>query len=135
MSITLVSAALLIDTHHRIFIAKRPEGKSMAGLWEFPGGKVEPDETPECCLARELAEELSITVSLDDLDPLTFVSHPYDDFSLLMLLYTCRTWEGTLSSSEYQEFTWIDVSAVLDYAMPDANRPLQNFLINNRYIF
>jgi 8-oxo-dGTP diphosphatase len=120
----LVVAAALIDTDGRVLIAQRPEGKSMAGLWEFPGGKVEPGETPEAALIRELAEELSIDTKESCLAPLTFASHAYDDFHLLMPLYACRRWWGTLVPREGQNVKWVRPLRLSDYPMPPADVPL-----------
>src|SRR5580698_5880564 len=102
----LVAAAALIDKEGRILLAERPAGKSMAGLWEFPGGKIELNETPEAALVRELKEELGIDVAAADLTPLTFASHSYEDFHLVMPLFVCRAWRGVISSKEEQNFAW-----------------------------
>ena len=120
----LVVAAALVDPDGRVLIAQRPEGKGMAGLWEFPGGKIEKAETPELALIRELREELGITVKADCLAPLTFASHPYDDFHLLMPLYVCRRWTGTVTPQEGQELTWARPGRLGDYEMPPADKPL-----------
>ena len=122
--IILVSAVALIDVDGRVLIAQRPEGKSMAGLWEFPGGKVEPGETPEAALIRELHEELGIDTWESCLAPLTFASHAYDDFHLLMPLYVGRKWQGTPSSREGQALKWVRIHALKDYPMPPADEPL-----------
>ena len=122
--IILVSAVALIDVDGRVLIAQRPEGKSMAGLWEFPGGKVEPGETPEEALIRELHEELGIDTWESCLAPLTFASHAYDDFHLLMPLYVCRKWQGTPTSKEGQSLKWVRIHALKDYPMPPADEPL-----------
>ena len=122
--IILVSAVALIDVDGRVLLAQRPEGKSMAGLWEFPGGKVEPGETPEAALIRELHEELGIDTWESCLAPLTFASHAYDDFHLLMPLYVCRKWQGTPSSREGQALKWVRIHALKDYPMPPADEPL-----------
>nr|WP_209315667.1 MULTISPECIES: (deoxy)nucleoside triphosphate pyrophosphohydrolase [unclassified Haematospirillum] len=120
----LVSAAALIDPDNRILLQKRPAGKPMAGLWEFPGGKVDPGETPEQALVRELYEELGIDIRTGCLAPLTFASHHYDDFHLLMPLYICRQWEGTPRSHEEQELAWVSRQALRSYPMPEADLPL-----------
>ena len=122
--IILVSAVALIDVDGRVLLAQRPEGKSMAGLWEFPGGKVEPGETPEAALIRELHEELGIDTWESRLAPLPFASHAYDDFHLLMPLYVCRKWQGTPSSREGQALKWVRIHALKDYPMPPADEPL-----------
>ena len=124
MKIVLVSAVALVDPDGRVLIAQRPEGKSMAGLWEFPGGKVEPDETPEDALIRELQEELGIDTWASCLAPLTFASHTYDDFHLLMPLFACRKWEGTPRSIEDQALKWVHARDLKDYPMPPADIPL-----------
>src|SRR6202045_3895825 len=120
----LVAACALIDADGRVLIAERPEGKSMAGLWEFPGGKVEPGERPEQCLIRELQEELEIVVKEDCLAPLTSASHTYTDFHLLMPLYVCRRWEGTVAAREGQQLAWVRPNRLRDYPMPPADVPL-----------
>ncbi|TMV07143.1 8-oxo-dGTP diphosphatase MutT [Ruegeria sediminis] len=124
MKTVLVSAVALIDVDGRVLLAQRPEGKSMAGLWEFPGGKVEPGETPEAALIRELEEELGINTWASCLAPLTFASHGYDDFHLLMPLFACRKWEGIPHSREGQALKWARVSELRDYPMPPADIPL-----------
>lgn len=124
LSILLVAAAALVDVDNRVLIAQRPPGKSMAGLWEFPGGKVAPGETPEDALRRELYEELSIDVCRRCLSPLTFASHTYDKFHLLMPLYLCRTWDGEVSPREGQEIKWVRAMRLADYPMPPADLPL-----------
>jgi 8-oxo-dGTP diphosphatase len=122
--IILVAACALIDEDNRVLLAQRPEGRKLAGLWEFPGGKVEPGETPETALIRELQEELSITVPLPCLAPLTFASHAYDDFHLLMPLYICRKWEGELACREHAALKWVRASRLRDYPMSEADLPL-----------
>ncbi len=124
MKIILVSAVALIDPDGRVLLAQRPEGKSLAGLWEFPGGKVEPGETPEAALIRELKEELDIDTWSSCLAPLTFASHSYDDFHLLMPLFACRKWQGTVRSMEGQQLAWVRPSQLRDYPMPPADLPL-----------
>lgn len=124
MKIILVSAVALIDRDNRILLAQRPEGKSMAGLWEFPGGKVEPGETPEACLVRELHEELGIETWNSCLAPLTFASHSYDDFHLLMPLFACRKWEGIPQAKEGQTLAWARANELRAYPMPPADIPL-----------
>lgn len=124
MKIILVSAVALIDVDGRILLAQRPEGKSMAGLWEFPGGKVEANETPEVALIRELQEELGINTWESCLAPLTFASHTYDDFHLLMPVFACRKWEGTPQGREGQTLKWVAGKDLRDYPMPPADIPL-----------
>jgi 8-oxo-dGTP diphosphatase len=120
----LVSAVALIDPDGRVLLAQRPEGKSLAGLWEFPGGKVEPGETPEAALIRELKEELDIDTWTSCLAPLTFASHSYPDFHLLMPLFACRRWKGTVRATEGQRLAWVKPGALRDYPMPPADLPL-----------
>ena len=122
--VVLVAACALIDRDGRVLLAQRPEGKSMAGLWEFPGGKVEPGETPEAALIRELEEELGINTWESCLAPLTFASHGYARFHLLMPLYVCRKWEGTPRSRENQALAWARPNALRDYPLPPADIPL-----------
>ena len=124
MRILLVSAVALIDPDGRVLLAQRPEGKSLAGLWEFPGGKVEPGETPEAALIRELKEELDIDTWTSCLAPLTFASHTYDDFHLLMPLFACRRWDGIPSPREGQRLAWVAPDRLRDYPMPPADLPL-----------
>ena len=124
MKIILVSAVALIDADGRVLLAQRPEGKSMAGLWEFPGGKVEAGETPEAALIRELKEELGIDTWQSCLAPLTFASHAYPDFHLLMPLFACRKWQGTATPREGQTLAWVRPAALRDYPMPPADLPL-----------
>ena len=124
MKTVLVSAVALIDADGRVLLAQRPAGKSMAGLWEFPGGKVEPGETPEAALIRELHEELGIGTWASCLAPLTFASHGYDDFHLLMPLFACRKWEGIPHAREGQVLKWVRLRDLRDYPMPPADIPL-----------
>lgn len=124
MTVVLVSAVALIDSDGRVLLAQRPEGKSMAGLWEFPGGKVETGETPEAALIRELEEELGISTWQSCLAPLTFASHSYDTFHLLMPLFACRKWDGTPMSRENQTLKWVRPNQLRDYPMPPADVPL-----------
>ena len=124
MKTILVSAVALIDQDGRILIAERPDGKSMAGLWEFPGGKVELGETPEQALVRELSEELGIKTWNSCLAPLTFASHAYEDFHLLMPLFVCRKWEGIVIPKEEQELKWVYSNELKNYPMPPADKPL-----------
>jgi 8-oxo-dGTP diphosphatase len=120
----LVAAAALVDTDGRVLLAQRPPGKSMAGLWEFPGGKVDRGETPEAALIRELAEELGIDVAASCLAPFTFASHGYPDFHLLMPLYVCRKWSGIVTAREGQRLAWVRPARLADYPMPPADKPL-----------
>ncbi|MGO4440822.1 8-oxo-dGTP diphosphatase MutT [Rhizobium sp. RAF56] len=126
--ILLVAACALLDSDGRILLAQRPEGKSLAGLWEFPGGKVEPGETPEETLVRELEEELGIVTRIPCLAPLTFASHTYETFHLLMPLYVCRRYEGIAVGREGQAIKWVRPQALRDYPMPPADEPLIPFL-------
>jgi 8-oxo-dGTP diphosphatase len=128
--LTLVVAVALIDADDRVLIAQRPEGKPLAGLWEFPGGKVEPAERPEETLIRELHEELGIVVREACLAPLTFASHTYESFHLLMPLYACRRWDGFVRSREGQALRWVKPRDLRDYPMPPADEPLIPFLID-----
>lgn len=124
MKTLLVSAVALIDADGRVLLAQRPEGKSLAGLWEFPGGKVEAGETPEAALIRELKEELDIETWQSCLAPLTFASHTYADFHLLMPLFACRRWQGTPVPQEGQRLAWVQARDLKDYPMPPADLPL-----------
>ncbi len=124
MKTVLVAAVVLIDVDGRILLAQRPEGKSMAGLWEFPGGKVEAGETPEAALIRELQEELGIDTWASCLAPLTFASHSYDDFHLLMPLFACRKWDGIPQAQEGQTLKWVASKDLRNYDMPPADIPL-----------
>jgi 8-oxo-dGTP diphosphatase len=124
VKIVLVSAVALIDADGRVLLAQRPEGRSMAGLWEFPGGKVEPGETPEAALIRELKEELGIDTWHSCLAPLTFASHAYPEFHLLMPLFACRRWQGAATPREGQTLAWVRPAALRDYPMPPADLPL-----------
>jgi 8-oxo-dGTP diphosphatase len=129
VKLVLVAACALIDSDDRVLIAQRPEGRSMAGLWEFPGGKVEQGERPEVALIRELKEELGIEVKEACLAPLTFASHTYDDFQLLMPLYVCRRWERTVTPLEGQQLKWVRANKLREYPMPAADLPLIPHLI------
>ena len=122
--LVLVSACALVDRDGRLLLAQRPEGKAMAGLWEFPGGKVEPHETPEACLIRELSEELGVTTWESCLAPLSFTSHSYETFHLLMPLFVCRKWEGQPMAKEGQALKWVRARDLRDYEMPPADIPL-----------
>jgi 8-oxo-dGTP diphosphatase len=126
--LVLVAACALIDTDGRVLIAQRPPGKPMAGLWEFPGGKVEAGERPEQCLIRELREELGIVVKEECLAPLTFASHLYPDFYLLMPLYVCRRWEGIVEAQENQALKWVRPNTLRNFPMPPADEPLISHL-------
>jgi 8-oxo-dGTP diphosphatase len=128
MKLVLVVACALVDTDGRVLLAERPHGKSMAGLWEFPGGKVETNERPEAALIRELNEELGIKTQEACLAPLTFVSHAYDDFHLLMPLFICRRWQGIVEAREGQSLKWVRPVNMKDYPMPPADEPLIPFL-------
>ena len=124
MPLLLVAACALIDTDNRVLLARRPEGKKMAGLWEFPGGKLNPGETPEEALIRELKEELGIDVTASCLAPFAFASHAYEKFHLLMPLYLCRRWKGIPTPRENQTLTWVRPQRLTDYEMPPADKPL-----------
>ena len=124
MKVVLVSAVALLDKDNRVLLAQRPKGKSMEGLWGFPGGKVEPGESPEGALVRELHEELGIETWNSCLAPLTFASHSYDDFHLLMPLFACRKWNGIVSPREGQALAWVHAEKLKDYPMPAADIPL-----------
>jgi 8-oxo-dGTP diphosphatase len=124
MKLVLVVACALVDPDHRVLVTQRPEGKQLAGLWEFPGGKLEPGERPEAALIRELHEELGLVVKEPCLAPLTFASYAYEDFHLLMPLYICRRWEGTPMSREGQALKWVRPGKLRELAMPPADEPL-----------
>lgn len=126
--VVLVVACALIDVEGRLLLTKRPEGKALTGLWEFPGGKVEPGETPEHAIIRELEEELGITMSAAGLTPLTFASYPYTEFHLLMPVFGCRRWQGTVVPREGQAIAWVGPNALSGYAMPPADEPLKETL-------
>jgi len=128
--LTVVVAVALVDVDGRVLIAQRPQGKALAGLWEFPGGKIEQGERPEEALIRELHEELGIQVMAPCLAPLTFASHAYADFHLLMPLYICRKWEGFVQSREGQALKWVGAKALRDYPMPPADAPLIPYLVD-----
>ncbi len=130
MKLVLVAAVALVDEDGRVLLSERPAGKQLAGLWEFPGGKVEPGERPEECLIRELAEELGITVKEPCLAPLTFASHTYETFQLLMPLWVCRRWEGTPEGREGQRLAWVKPGKLRDYPMPPADEPLIPVLLD-----
>jgi 8-oxo-dGTP diphosphatase len=130
VKLVLVAACALIDADGRVLIAQRPQGKSMAGLWEFPGGKVEAGERPEQSLIRELNEELGIAVKEECLAPLTFASYSYPDFHLLMPLYVCRRWEGIVGPRERQNLKWVRPGTLREYPMPPADEPLIPYLLS-----
>jgi 8-oxo-dGTP diphosphatase len=129
VKLLLVAACALVDADRRVLLTRRPQGKAMAGLWEFPGGKIEHDELPEQTLIRELKEELGIDVSNACLAPLTFASHAYADFHLLMPLWICRRWEGIVTAQEGQEIAWVRPQRLREYPMPPADEPLVPFLV------
>jgi 8-oxo-dGTP diphosphatase len=124
----LVSAVAMVDVDGRVLICQRPKGKQLAGLWEFPGGKVEPGETPEQALIRELKEELSVTITEACLAPFVFASHAYDSFHLLMPLYLCRRWDGFVVAHEHEALAWVRPDALSSYPMPPADAPLAAYL-------
>jgi 8-oxo-dGTP diphosphatase len=126
--LVIVAACALVDWDGAMLIAKRPEGRPLAGLWEFPGGKVEAGEEPEEALIRELHEELGIGIAKSDLQPLTFASHAYPDFHLLMPIYLCRRWQGSVAAQEGQELAWVAPGALHRYDMPPADEPLKTAL-------
>jgi 8-oxo-dGTP diphosphatase len=128
LPLVLVVACALVDTDGRVLICKRPEGKALAGLWEFPGGKVEPGEGPEAALIREMHEELGITITASCLAPFVFASHSYEGFHLLMPLYLCRRWEGVVVAKEHAALAWVKPNALSTYAMPPADAPLVAYL-------
>jgi 8-oxo-dGTP diphosphatase len=130
MALVLVAAVALVDADGRVLLAQRPPGKSMAGLWEFPGGKLEPGESPEDALIRELREELAIDVKASCLAPLTFASHRYENFHLLMPLYVCRRWNGIVTATEGQALAWVAPNRLSSYPMPDADKPLIPMLLD-----
>jgi 8-oxo-dGTP diphosphatase len=127
-ALLLVAACALIDADGRVLLARRPPGRPLAGLWEFPGGKMEPGETPEAALVRELEEELGIKVAPKCLAPLTFASHTYEAFHLLMPLFACRKWEGEVTARQGQDLVWVRAKRLGDYAMPPADEPLKAML-------
>ena len=127
-ALVLVTACALLDADNRVLIGQRPPGKAMAGLWEFPGGKVEPGETPEDAIIREMAEELGVIVTKSCLAPLTFASFDYPEFHLLMPLYVCRRWEGTPVAREHSALKWVRANRLRDYPMPPADEPLISHL-------
>ncbi|MEM9589752.1 MAG: (deoxy)nucleoside triphosphate pyrophosphohydrolase [Pseudomonadota bacterium] len=128
MPLVLVTACVLVDGEGSVLLSQRPEGKALAGLWEFPGGKLEPGETPEHALIRELQEELGIMIDYSDLQSLTFSSFPYTDFHLLMPLFACWRWHGDVIAREGQALAWVDPVTLGDYAMPPADEPLKGLL-------
>ncbi len=128
LPVIMVAAAALVDTDGRVLLAERPEGRAMAGLWEFPGGKIEPGETPEQALIRELHEELGIETHASCLAPIGFASHRYDRFHLLMLVFACRQWDGIASAREGQRLAWAYPSEMYGYPMPAADLPLVGML-------
>ena len=128
VALVLVTACALLDADNRVLIGQRPPGKAMAGLWEFPGGKVEPGETPEDAVIREIAEELGVKVTKPCLAPLTFSSFDYPEFHLLMPLYVCRRWEGMPVAREHSALKWVRANRLRDYPMPPADEPLISHL-------
>ncbi len=128
--LVLVVACALVDPDNRVLIARRPEGKPMAGLWEFPGGKIDDGESPERALIRELTEELAINVTEECLAPLTFASHDYESFHLLMPLFVCRRWAGMVQAREGQALKWVRPSSLRDFPMPPADEPLISSLVD-----
>ena len=128
VNLVLVAACALVDTDARVLLAQRPAGRPMAGLWEFPGGKVEAGETPEACLIRELEEELGIAVTQACLAPFVFASHDYESFHLLMPLYLCRRWTGRVTAREHKALAWVKPVKLADYPMPPADAPLVAWL-------
>ena len=130
LPLLLVVACVLVDGDGRVLLAQRPKGTAMAGLWEFPGGKLEPGETPEACIIRELHEELGIRVKAPCLAPLTFASHAYEDFHLLMPLYVARRWEGQVKPLEGQTLQWVALEELRSYEMPPADEPLVAMLFD-----
>lgn len=126
LKVVSVAAAVMVDRDGRVLLAQRPEGKPMAGLWEFPGGKLEPDETPEVALVRELHEELGVETGIGCLSPLTFVSHRYEDVGvhMVMFVFVCRVWRGAVQSKENQSFAWVYPRDFRNYMMPPADLPL-----------
>ena len=132
MKTLLVVAVALFNEKGEILLAQRPKGKSLEGLWEFPGGKVDPDETPEAALVRELEEELAIRVDADQLQPITFASHTYDTFHLLMPLYACRTWSGTVTGAEGQALEWVSPRRLKEFPAPPADIPLFTVLASEK---
>ncbi len=130
MKLVLVVACALVDPDNRVLICRRPEGKALGGLWEFPGGKVEAAESPEDALIREMEEELGVLIKPPCLAPLTFASHRYDSFHLLMPLYVCRRWEGYVTPREGQQTAWVRANRLRDYPMPPADEPLIPHLVD-----
>ena len=124
----LVAAVAMVDVDGRVLICQRPKGKQLAGLWEFPGGKLEPGETPEQALIRELKEELNVTITEACLAPFVFASHAYDSFHLLMPLYLCRRWDGFVVAQEHEALAWVKPDALSNYPMPPADAPLAAYL-------
>lgn len=126
--LVLVAACALVDADGRVLICRRPEGKQLAGLWEFPGGKVEPGETPEAALIREMDEELGVTIAHACLAPFVFASHEYESFHLFMPLYLCRRWDGFVQAREHEALAWVKPDRLSDYPMPPADGPLAAYL-------